>query len=151
MGPRPPVSSTNFRPGAMHAAGLALVLVLAGCGPSRTPVFPVKGQLLDADSPEQDQREGDPEGEAPIVGDVQHGDGPEQVGNRKPIECAVENQSRRFVIGRPRYDQVAANLGSKRSDLRGIHRSHILLACCKNSSHSGKHLDSAFTERGRRD
>jgi hypothetical protein len=33
----------------MPAAGLALLLVLAGCGPSRKPVFAVKGQLLDAE------------------------------------------------------------------------------------------------------
>jgi hypothetical protein len=33
----------------MATAGLAFLLVLAGCGPSRKPVFPVKGQLLDAE------------------------------------------------------------------------------------------------------
>jgi hypothetical protein len=32
-----------------QAIGLAAALLVAGCGPSRKPVFPVKGQLLDAE------------------------------------------------------------------------------------------------------
>jgi hypothetical protein len=40
--------SQRRRP-AWRAGGLVFALVLAGCGDGRKPVFPVKGQVLDAD------------------------------------------------------------------------------------------------------
>jgi hypothetical protein len=39
---------------------------------------------------------------------------------RTPIECTVENQARRFVVGRLRCNYVAVNLGNKFSDRRRI-------------------------------
>jgi hypothetical protein len=39
----------NHRRLATRVGGIVLVLLLAGCGDSRKPVFPVQGQVLDAD------------------------------------------------------------------------------------------------------
>ncbi len=66
---------------------------------------------------------------------------------RTPIECAVENQACRFIVGRLRCDYVPANLGTKFSDRRCIERSGILFACFEDPPSASKHLNRTPVKR----
>jgi hypothetical protein len=65
---------------------------------------------------------------------------------RTPIECAVENQACRFIVGRLRCDDMPANLGNKFSDRRHIGRSGILFGCFEHSPRPGKRSHGASGE-----
>jgi hypothetical protein len=62
---------------------------------------------------------------------------------RTPIECEVENQACRFVVGRLRCDYLPANLGNKFSNRRRIGWSGIRFACFEHSPLPGKPLKGA--------
>src|SRR5215469_91421 len=62
------------------------------------------------------------------------------------IECGIIDQTRRFIVGRIRRDQVAGNFGSKLPDRRWIKWSSILPACSDDPSPTSKHRYRAHTE-----
>src|SRR5580700_393320 len=68
---------------------------------------------------------------------------------RTPIECEIENQARRLIVGHLWGDHVSGNLGSQIPNCRRIERSCILLASSKNLAPAAEQIDRRTVNRRR--